>query len=44
MSAHGHLNSSLGNSTLRRRLGDFFRPYNERLFRMLGRRFDWEEM
>ncbi len=27
---------------LRRRLADFFRPHNERLFDLIGRRFDWE--
>ena len=26
----------------RRRLADFFRPHNERLYEMLGRRFDWD--
>jgi hypothetical protein len=27
----------------RRRLQDFFRPHNERLYDLLGRRFDWDD-
>lgn len=30
------------NPVTRKRLGDFFGQYNEQLFKMLGRRFDWD--
>jgi hypothetical protein len=27
---------------LRRRLAEYFRPYNQELYELLGRRFDWD--
>ena len=28
---------------LRKKLGEYFRPHNERLYELIGRKFDWDE-
>jgi hypothetical protein len=33
----------LGINKSRKFLQDFFRPHNEKLFKMIGRRFDWND-
>ena len=30
------------NDKTRKKLSDFFRPYNEELYQLLGRNFDWK--
>ena len=31
------------NSETRKKLVEYFKPHNERLYEFLGRRFDWDE-